>query len=142
MQNFIKIFQKVQEVGPFSLFLFFQNLDLGKASTNDKWHLTSPWARSCQYQLYAKFHHNIPLSSRNRVAFTFSEFGPRRSLNDKCHFAIASARSHQYQCINKTLSKYSLWFKSYGQFSLFHNLDLGKASTNGKWYLAIPWARS
>ena len=30
------------------------------------------------------------------------------------------------------------------QFSLFHNLNLGKASTNRKWYmyLAILWARS
>ena len=31
--------------------------------------------------LYAKFHHNIPLSSRDRAIFTFSEFGARQSLN-------------------------------------------------------------
>ena len=35
MQNFITIFHSVQEIGPFSL---FQNLVLGKASTDDKCH--------------------------------------------------------------------------------------------------------
>ena len=29
--------------------------------------------------VYANFHHNIPLSSRERVIFTFSEFGARQS---------------------------------------------------------------
>ena len=56
-QNSIKIFQMVQE-----LWSFFancpgtdtQNLELGKASTNNKWHLTFPWARSCQYQCVCK----------------------------------------------------------------------------------------
>ena len=33
MQNFITMFHSVQEIGPFSL---FQNLELGKASTDDK----------------------------------------------------------------------------------------------------------
>ena len=47
MQNFITIFHSVQEIGPFSL---FQNLELGKASTNEKCHFAISWARSCQYQ--------------------------------------------------------------------------------------------
>ena len=29
-----------------------------------------------------------------------------------------------------------------GNFLIFHNLDLGKASTNGKWYLTNPLATS
>ena len=33
---FIKLFHKVQEIGPFSL---FQNLNLGKSSTDEIWHL-------------------------------------------------------------------------------------------------------
>ena len=69
MQNFIKIVHTVQEIGPVSL--FFQNLELGKASTDEKWHLAIPWAISCQYQ---------------------------------------------YVC--KALSKYSVWLKSYGQFTM------------------------
>ena len=44
MQNFIIIFHSVQAVGPFSL---FQNLELGKVSTDKKCHLAISWARSC-----------------------------------------------------------------------------------------------
>ena len=37
--------------------------------------------------MYAKFHYNIPLSSRDRTIFTFSEFGARQSLDrKKCQF--------------------------------------------------------
>ena len=60
----------------------FQNLNLGKTSTNPKCHLTISWATSCQYtNVYAKFHHNIPLISRDRAIFTFSEFGARQNLD-------------------------------------------------------------
>ena len=44
MQNFITIFHSVQEIGPFSR---FQNLELGKASTDEKCHFAISWARSC-----------------------------------------------------------------------------------------------
>ena len=47
MQNFITIFHSVQEIAPLSL---FQNLELSKASTNEKCHFAISWARSCQYQ--------------------------------------------------------------------------------------------
>ena len=121
-QKFIKIFHSVQEIGPFSLFQnlalgkastddkflgldlfniklsakfyqnisndlrvnfhFFQNLNCGKTSTNPKCHLIISSATSCQYtNVYAKFHHNIPLSSRDRAIFTFSEFGARQNLD-------------------------------------------------------------
>ena len=43
MQNFITIFHSVQERAPLSL---FQNLELGKASTDKKCHFAIPWARS------------------------------------------------------------------------------------------------
>ena len=105
----------------------FQNLNLGKTSTNPKCHLIISWATSCQYQcvckissqystqfkseghfhffriwssakprlmknvisqslgldlvninVYAKVYQNIPLSSRDRAIFTFSEFEPRQ----------------------------------------------------------------
>ena len=63
-------------------FHLFQNLNLGKTSTNPKCHLTISWATSCQYSnAYAKFHHNIPLISRDRAVFTFSEFGARQNLD-------------------------------------------------------------
>ena len=44
MQKFITIFHSVQEIGPFSL---FQNLEIGKASTDEKCHFAISWARSC-----------------------------------------------------------------------------------------------
>ena len=44
MQNFITSFHSVQEIGPFSL---FQNLELGKASIDEKCHFEISWARSC-----------------------------------------------------------------------------------------------
>ena len=47
LQNFITIFHSVQEIAPISL---FQNLELGKASTDEKCHFAISWARSCQYQ--------------------------------------------------------------------------------------------
>ena len=43
MHNFITIFHSVQELGPFSL---FQNMELGKTSTDERWHITTSWARS------------------------------------------------------------------------------------------------
>ena len=71
----IKLSAKFYQNIPNSLrvnFHFFQNLNLGKTS----------WATSCQYtNVYAKFHHNIPLSSRDRAIFTFSEFGARQNLH-------------------------------------------------------------
>ena len=51
MQKFIKIFHSVQEIELFSL---FQNLSLGNASANPKWHLTISWATSWQYQCVCK----------------------------------------------------------------------------------------
>ena len=42
MKHVIKIFQKVQEIEPFSEF--------GPRQSLDKWHLTIPWATSCQSQ--------------------------------------------------------------------------------------------
>ena len=91
------LFQNVQKMGPVSL---FQNLNLGKASTNDKWHLTIPWARSCQYQCVCK------ISSQNSTQFKrWGHFQnlvlSKDSTDDKCHFAIPWARSCQYQCVWK-----------------------------------------
>ena len=63
-------------------FHFFQNLNLGKTSTNPKCHLTISQATSCQYtNVYANFHHNIQLSSRDRAIFTFSQFGAQQNLD-------------------------------------------------------------
>ena len=62
----------------------FQNLNLGKTSTNPKRHLTISGLQHVNINVYAKFHHNIPLSSRDRAILTFSGFG-KASTDEKCH---------------------------------------------------------
>ena len=101
MQKSINILNSVQEIRPFSL---FQNLALSKASSDDKCHFAIVslffriWTSSKTQPIsnviwqshgvhlvniivYAKFHHNIPLSSRDSAIITFSEFGARHSLD-------------------------------------------------------------
>ena len=76
-QNFIKIYQKVQGIGPVSLFSEFeprQNLNLSEISFDNLIGLVN-------INVYATFHHNILHSSTDRAIFTFSEFGARQSLN-------------------------------------------------------------
>ena len=48
MQNFITLFRSVQAIRPF---LLFQNLELGKASTDDICHFAISWAISCQMSI-------------------------------------------------------------------------------------------
>ena len=78
MQNFIILFHSVQEIGPFSL---FQNLELGKASTEDNVISQSLGLDLVNINVYSKVYQNIPLGLRDRAIFTFSEFGARQSLD-------------------------------------------------------------
>ena len=78
MQNFITIFFTVLEIGSFSL---FQNLELGKASTDKNVSSQLSGLDLVNINIYAKVYQNIPLSSRDRAIFTFSEFGARQSLD-------------------------------------------------------------
>ena len=114
MQKSINIFHSVQEIRPFSL---FQNLVLGKASTDDKCHFA--------------------------MVSLFSEFEPRQKLNQSqmsfdnlMGYILSTSMCMQY---------FITIFHSVQEIaplSLFQNLELGKASTNEKCYFAISWARS
>ena len=75
MQNFITIFFTVLQIGPFSL---FQNLELGKASTDKKCNLQSLGLDLVNINVYVKVYKNIPLRSRDRAIFTFSEFQKKK----------------------------------------------------------------
>ena len=82
-----KFYQNIPNGFKIVNFHLFQNLNFGKTSTNPKCHLTISWASSCQYtNVYAKFHHNIPLSSRDRAIFSFfriwNSAKPRPIKND------------------------------------------------------------
>ena len=78
MQNFITIFFTVEEIGLFSL---FQDLELGKASTDKNVSSQSLRPDLVNINVYTKVYQNIPLSSRDRAIFTFSEFGTRQNLD-------------------------------------------------------------
>ena len=135
--KFIKILHSVQETG---LFLLFQNLNLGNASANPKWHLTIPRATSCQYHfnriwrsakprpiinvilqfleldlvninVSANFYQNSPNDLRDKFhRFQDLDLG-KTSTNPKCHLTISLATSCQYQCVCKVSSQFSTQFK-------------------------------
>ena len=114
MQNFITIFHSAQEIEPFSL---FQNLEVGKASTDKNVISQSFGLDLVNIKVYAKVYQNIPLSSSDRAIFTFSEFEPRQRLGqsqmifDNPLSYILSISMHM-----QNLSKYSKQFKSYRHF--------------------------
>ena len=137
MQNFITIFHSVQELGPFSL---SQNLELGKASTDYKCHFAISWASLVNINVYAKVYQNIPLSSRDRAIFTFSEFEPRQRLGQsQMTFDNPLGYILSISMRMQNLSKYSKRFKSYRHFSrtgrdkIFTNGPRTKSSQTVRW---------
>ena len=52
---YASFYHNIQKVSRYrASFTVFQNLNLGNASANPKWHLTISWATSCQYQYVCK----------------------------------------------------------------------------------------
>ena len=87
--------------------------------------------------MYAKFPHNIPLSSRDMAIFTFSEFGalpkPQPMKNDisQClGIDLVNVYAEVYQNI-------SLSSRDKAIFTFFQNLALGKGSTDDKCHFAV-----
>ena len=73
LKKFSKRFKSY--ISLFSEFEHRQNLDQSQIS----FHYLMGYIMSIT--VYAKFHHNVPLSSRDRAIFTFSEFGARQNLD-------------------------------------------------------------
>ena len=118
----INVYAEVYQYIPFSsrdkavLFLF-QNLALGKASTDDKYHFAI-----------------VPL---------FAAFEPRQKLNQS-QLSFDNLMGHILS-ISMCMQNFITIFHSVQEiapFSLFQNLELGKASTDEKCHFAISWARS
>ena len=87
MQNFITIFYSVQEIAPLSL---FQNVELGKASPDEKCHFAISWARSCQYQCLRKSLSTYSTQFKRKGHFHFFQnlaLG-KASTDGRCHSAI------------------------------------------------------
>ena len=103
-QKSIKIFNSVQEIKPFSL---FQNLALGKASTDDKCHFA--------------------------IVSLFSEFEPRQKLNlSQMSFDNLMGYILSIPMCMQNFIKIFHSVQEIGPFSLFQNLELGKTSTDEK----------
>ena len=134
MQNFIKIFHSVQEIGPFSL---FQNLNLGNASANPKWHLATSWATSCQYHCVCKILSKYSKRFKSEISM-FSKFEPRQNL-DQSQMSFDYLMNYILS-ISMCMQNFIKIFHSVqeiGPFSLFQNLEFGKASTDEKCHFAI-----
>ena len=138
-KKFNKIIHSVQEIGPFSL---FQNLALGKASTDDKCHFGISWARSFHHQMSAKFYQNIPNGLRVKFHCLQNLNLGKTSTNPKCHLTISLVTSCQYQCVCKFHRNIPFSSRDSAIITFFQNLELGKASTVEKCHFAISWARS
>ena len=78
MQNFITIFFTVLQIGPFSLFRIWSS---AKPRPIKDVISQSLGLELVNINVYAKVYQNIPLSSRDRAIFTFSEFGSQQSLD-------------------------------------------------------------
>ena len=138
MQNFIKIYQKVQGIGPVLLYSEFeprQNLDLSQISFDNLiGYILSismcmqnfitiivtvleigPFLlfQNLNIKLSAKFYQNIPNGLRVNFHF-FSEFEPNRQNLDQSQMSFDNLMGYIlsiYQCVCKISSKYSIQFK-------------------------------
>ena len=113
-QKSIKIFHSVQEIRPFSL---FQNLELCKASTDDKCHFA--------------------------IVSLFSEFEPRQKLSQS-QMSFDSLMGYMLS-ISMCMQNFITIFRSVQEIaplSLFQNLEHDNTSTDEKCHFAISWARS
>ena len=123
-----------QEIAPLSL---SQNLELDKASNNEKCHFVISWARFCQYSCL-----------RNSLSKYSTQF------KGKCHFHFfriwRSAKPRPMinvilQFLELDLVNINVFAKVYQnisnglriKFHCFKNLNLGKTSTNPKCHLTI-----
>ena len=135
IQNFITIFFTVPELGPFPL---FQNLELGKASTDKKCQFAKSWARSSQYQCLRKRLSKYSTQFKRKGHFHFFRIWhsakPRPMINVILQF------------LGLDLFNIKLSAKFYQNipnvFFFFQNLNVGKTSTNPKCHLTISWATS
>ena len=108
-----KFYQNIPNGLRVKFHFFFQNLSLGKTSTNPKCHLTISWATPLSILMCMQNFFTILHSIKETGPFSLFqnlELG-KASTDEKCHFAISWARSCYYQCLRKSLSKYSNQFK-------------------------------
>ena len=118
MQNFKSLSQYSTQFKRQGHFHFFRIWSSAKARPMKNVISQSLGLDRVNINVYAKVYQNIPLSSRNRAIFTFSELEPRQRLGqsqmtfDNPLGYILSISMHMQNFI-----KYSKRFKSYRHFS-------------------------
>ena len=121
---------------------FFQNLNLGKNSTNLKYHLTISWGTFCQYQCVGKISSQYSTQFKRKRHYRFfrswRSAKPRPMINVILQFleldlVNINVSAKFYQNIPNSLRV---------KCHCFQNLNIGKTSTNPKWHLTISWATS
>ena len=117
----------------------FQNLNLGKTSTNPKCPLTISWATSCQYQCVCKISPQYSTQFKRLRHYHFfriwSSAKPRPTKN-----VISQSLGLDLVNINvyaKVFQNIPNGLRDRAIFTI-QNLALGKASTDDKCHFAIP----
>ena len=134
MQNFITIFHSVQKIGPFSLFRIWSSAK-PRPMKNDI--SQSLGLDLVNINVYAKVYQNIPLSSRDRAIFTFSELEPRPIPNDiwqslGLHLVNINAYAKFYQNIPNGLRVIDCFHKQ-ARDKIFTNRPGTKSSQTVRW---------
>ena len=121
----------------------FQNLNLGKTSTNPKCHLTISWATSCQYQCICKISSQYSTHFKRYGHFHF--FRIWRSAKPRSMKNVIS------QSLGLVLVNINVYAKVYQNIPLssrdtaiftFSEFEPRQRLGQPKWHLTIPWATS
>ena len=121
-------------------FTCFLDLDLGIASTDDKWHLAIPLSSSREWQCLCIILSKYSKSFKRYGQFhCFSEFEPRQRLGQSQ--MIFDNFLGYILSISMCMQSFITIVRLVRPFSFFQNLELGTASTDVKCHFAISWAR-
>ena len=139
MQNFVIIFHSVQEIAPLSL---FQNLELGKASTDEKCNFAISWAIFCQYQCLrkrlSKYSTQFKRYGHFHIFRIWHSAKPQPMINVILQFLELDLVN-----INLSLNFYQNIPNGLRvKFNFFQNFNLGKTSTNPKGHLSMGYIMS
>ena len=94
---YAKVYQNIPLSSRDGLFSLFQNLSLGIASANPKWHLTISWATSCQYHCICN---NLSKYSKRFKSYRhFSRTGRRQNLHKRWRQNFHKLSGDKIKCL-------------------------------------------
>ena len=109
------------------LFSLFQNLNLGNASANPKWHLAISWTTSCQYQCVCKM---LSKYSKQFKSYRhYSRTGRRQNLHKQAGvkiFTNCPVKKNKCLIIGHSVKfnfKFQLTFLGSCNYKLYHTVS-------------------